>query len=268
MTPVIRISDELYERLGQHSAGFETPSNVIEKLLNNYEINHNTDSTDKLLSNSHPHSDEPSEIIKLAFESTFKGIARPFGQKTSPNKGYSDDNNGVQWNININQDTGHSFLGVNLEGMTYKNWPISKLLLTEKNNPQLPNYSQISESNEIIVGLTRDAWQCAARPSIEEKHIQGSGTKLSDIDTLLWKSMINEALDCLDKNKNYQGRAKQLVTLKSTGKSLEKEVSPHLRIYTEIDSHLPRDLQDFLKHLELARKRLQPIYNFISERNK
>lgn len=37
MSQVIRISASLYKRLGMHAKGFETPSSVIEKLLNFYE---------------------------------------------------------------------------------------------------------------------------------------------------------------------------------------------------------------------------------------
>ncbi|MCU7960569.1 MAG: hypothetical protein KZQ58_11360 [gamma proteobacterium symbiont of Bathyaustriella thionipta] len=37
MSPVIRISDEIYARLEKHVEGFDTPTGVIEKLLNHYE---------------------------------------------------------------------------------------------------------------------------------------------------------------------------------------------------------------------------------------
>ncbi len=37
MSQVIRISSNLYQRLATHAKGFETPSNVIEQLLNFYE---------------------------------------------------------------------------------------------------------------------------------------------------------------------------------------------------------------------------------------
>ena len=37
MSQVIRISDELYKRLEAHASGFDTPSNVIETILNAYE---------------------------------------------------------------------------------------------------------------------------------------------------------------------------------------------------------------------------------------
>ena len=37
MSPVIRVSDELYDRLAEHAEGFDSPSNVIEKLLDEIE---------------------------------------------------------------------------------------------------------------------------------------------------------------------------------------------------------------------------------------
>jgi hypothetical protein len=37
MSQVIRISDDLYKRLESHASGFDTPSNVIETILDAYE---------------------------------------------------------------------------------------------------------------------------------------------------------------------------------------------------------------------------------------
>ncbi len=37
MSQVIRISDDLYKRLESHASGFDTPSKVIETILNAYE---------------------------------------------------------------------------------------------------------------------------------------------------------------------------------------------------------------------------------------
>ncbi|EOV6289358.1 hypothetical protein ACN93C_004582 [Vibrio parahaemolyticus] len=39
MSQVIRISDEIYRRLESHAVGFDTPQNIIEKLLDFYEDN-------------------------------------------------------------------------------------------------------------------------------------------------------------------------------------------------------------------------------------
>lgn len=37
MSQVIRVPADIYSRLEQHATGFDTPANVIEKLLNHYE---------------------------------------------------------------------------------------------------------------------------------------------------------------------------------------------------------------------------------------
>jgi hypothetical protein len=37
MPPVVRISDEVYSRLEQHAVGFDSPSSVIERILDHYE---------------------------------------------------------------------------------------------------------------------------------------------------------------------------------------------------------------------------------------
>ncbi|MEP0073359.1 MAG: hypothetical protein ABJE79_11700 [Marinomonas sp.] len=39
MSQVIRITDELYERLKSHAEGFDTPASVVERVLNSYEAN-------------------------------------------------------------------------------------------------------------------------------------------------------------------------------------------------------------------------------------
>ncbi len=39
MSQVIRITDELYDRLKNHAKGFDTPAKVIETILNSYEAN-------------------------------------------------------------------------------------------------------------------------------------------------------------------------------------------------------------------------------------
>lgn len=38
MSKTVRLSSDLYRRLGEHSEGFETPAEVIEKILDLYEI--------------------------------------------------------------------------------------------------------------------------------------------------------------------------------------------------------------------------------------
>jgi len=47
MSKVIRISDDLYKRLEAHATGFDTPSNVIEIILNAYESNFSSTESDR-----------------------------------------------------------------------------------------------------------------------------------------------------------------------------------------------------------------------------
>jgi len=37
MSPVIRLPSDVYRRLERHASGFDTPANVIERLINHYE---------------------------------------------------------------------------------------------------------------------------------------------------------------------------------------------------------------------------------------
>ncbi len=57
MSQVIRISEELYERLGTHAEPFESPASVIERIINAYEGK----------------SVEPSSVVEVS-------------QRTPPNK--------------------------------------------------------------------------------------------------------------------------------------------------------------------------------------
>ena len=47
MSQVIRVPLKIYERLEQHANGFDTPANVIERLLNFYDGIENTTSSDE-----------------------------------------------------------------------------------------------------------------------------------------------------------------------------------------------------------------------------
>lgn len=263
MSPVIRISDYLYERLGKHASGFETPSKVIEKLLDAYE---ETNKSEGEVSGASQLSSAPSDtldLLELGFKSFFKVEPRPFGQKNTRKKGFSDNSNGVQWNAGIDLDTGAASIAVNLEGMKYIDWPIARLLEREKIELKLPDLSTIAGAEEIYVGLSRDAWQAAARLIIEEKNITGSNTSLSQVSTELWCDMLDEALLCLDADKNYRGRVRQNVTLTKTGKVVERGISPHLNIYTNLWTSPPESIEEVTDMLEMAYERLLPVYDLV-----
>jgi len=66
-----------------------------------------------------------------AFEKQFNVDARRFGNTHAPTKGASDNAQGVQWNIAVIRATHEIQLGVNLEGMKYRNWPITTFIKNE-----------------------------------------------------------------------------------------------------------------------------------------
>ena len=73
MSQVIRVSDNLYKRLEAHASGFDTPSNVVEAILNAYEgVTTNTDTN----ISSHGQEIQPAnklDIIYLGYsEEEFK----------------------------------------------------------------------------------------------------------------------------------------------------------------------------------------------------
>ncbi|MYA44598.1 MAG: hypothetical protein F4Z31_22965 [Gemmatimonadetes bacterium] len=51
--------------------------------------------------------------------------------------GLSDGNEGVQWNAGYRPGDGFVWLGLNLEGMQYDDWPVARLLEREIGRPLL-----------------------------------------------------------------------------------------------------------------------------------
>ncbi len=66
MSQVIRISNDLYKRLEGHATGFDTPSNVIERILNFYE---GVDESHRGNSNGQPSSEriEPAKELEIIY---------------------------------------------------------------------------------------------------------------------------------------------------------------------------------------------------------
>lgn len=196
-----------------------------------------------------------------AFNSV-RGInGKKFGQNGKEYHGISDDENGVQWNLSIWKDTGDVQLGVNLEGKKYKNWPIAVFISSELKSPTICTLTTNSNLNDVSVRFSRDAWQQkGSRPEIVEEYIGGKEFHIYKIDTVLWESLLEEALACLDKEKNYRGRAKQLVTLKKNNKQINSYVSPHLTIWTPISND-----NKITDNLKKGIEKLQPVYDWVCE---
>ena len=69
MSQVIRISESLYKRLESHAKGFDTPSSVLERVLNFYEAKHSN------LPQSFEQKDERLGLKSSVYASSF--ISRP-----------------------------------------------------------------------------------------------------------------------------------------------------------------------------------------------
>jgi hypothetical protein len=77
--------------------------------------------------------------------------------------------------------------------------------------------------------------------------------------------MLNEAYECLDSSNNHRDRANQRVTLIPSEKVVERQVSPHLNIYTDVWSSIPISEEDAKSKLQGAFSRLEPLYDFVKE---
>src|SRR5213082_3956494 len=75
--------------------------------------------------------------LRDAFVGVFGGRYRPFGNRAHLRGGLSDGNDGVQWNAAYDRRTDERWLGVNLEGMQYQDWPIGRLIQRELRAPTL-----------------------------------------------------------------------------------------------------------------------------------
>lgn len=71
MSQVIRIPSKIYKRLGQHANGFDTPANVIERLLNHYE-----GVDDAVTTNEEETVTSKKNISKYSFEGHIYGKGR------------------------------------------------------------------------------------------------------------------------------------------------------------------------------------------------
>lgn len=196
---------------------------------------------------------------------TILGVSgRPFGGTSKTYDGMSDDADGVQWNVATFKDKPQrARIGVNLEGMKYKDWPIARFIESELKRRAL--LSMPVEKDKIYVGFFRDAWQVTNRPAIEERSLGCSGISLEEMSDLQWKKTLEEAYACLDPQNNHRGRANQQVTLSSSGIDKTMEVSPHLQIYTTIWSVSPADFQEARTSMQKGFDRLMPVYEYMKK---
>lgn len=267
MSPKIEVSEEIYNQLAELAVGFDTPENVIARLINERHGYGSSVTSTAPHQNSQTAPQDPRSFVESAFQKFFNATPRPFGQNAGVWVGASDGNKGVQWNIAIHRETGETYLGVNLEGMKYKNWPITNLLLAEQTNAELPSFAKIDAAKDITIKLTRDAWQAAARPRIREKEIDGSGTLLKDLTESRWTSMVSEALKCLNSNIDFKGRGRMEVTLEKSGEKVTREVSPHLTLQTLVWENQPASTDEATDMISSAHKKLLPLYKWVETKS-
>lgn len=205
--------------------------------------------------------------VVAAFETTFQITSRPFGSPNSRWRGASDDAKGVQWNAGVDRDQGSAYVGVNLEGMKYDGWPITRLIERELAHPTLLQMRDL-HPDTALVSLTwsRDAWQASARLPIDEREIGGGPILLADLTTEMWLAMLREAYTCLDPERNHRGRVLQTVTLKRG--PIKRWVSPHLHFACTLWQGPTPKAPDAEALMARGAKVLKPVYEFVRDRSR
>ncbi|MDN9002339.1 hypothetical protein Q0P64_13760, partial [Staphylococcus aureus] len=86
----------------------------------------------------------------------------------------------------------------------------AQLIKTELSVPKfLSVIQELDAAGEVFMTFYHDAWQAASRPEIREKYIGGREFSLNELTHGEWRLILNEALNCLDKECNYQRRNTQ-----------------------------------------------------------
>jgi hypothetical protein len=174
----------------------------------------------------------------------------------------------VQWNAWVGPHPGlgdedAAYLGVNLEGLKYEGYPVAKLLLQEHRQPRVFDaIARVVHPNQVRVIWWMDAWQGAGRlPNFPEHQI----TPEISLDVLKadqWTAAVKAALGCLDKSRDYAGRGRKVVTLRS-GEKREYPVSPHFQFRTVAWRDLPSTDEAAIETLQAKMRLLQPLYEFV-----
>ena len=200
-----------------------------------------------------------AERIRVAFTKVFGANPQPFGNAALRIGGFSDGKAGVQWNVAYHPDDERLWVGVNLEGMQYDDWPIARMIERELKEPSLVELVKNDAGlADVQLLWRRDYWQANSRPAIEERIIESKA--LGDLDNEVWRGSLIQALACLDKRRKYRGRGRQTVTLPN-GTPVEGEVSPHLTF--EYFAQNPTSYEDFFRE---AKGRMQNLHKWLKDR--
>ena len=208
---------------------------------------------------------EPFDRALDAFQEIFPD-PESFGKPGGSAHGASDGSKGAQWNFWVIGTTGEAYLSINLEGMKYKNWPISTFILSELKEPQLLHLRTELGEFDPIIRFRRDAWQAQARISIAEADI-GHVLPLSKFTADTWRATLAEALQCLDPSKFHKGRAKQHVTRLKDDQVIEMWVSPHLNILVKLWDETPSSHSTAYKRMASLVSGLTPIHDLVGSQS-
>ena len=131
---------------------------------------------------------DPADALKSCFRDVFGCRGREFGSLSRGVLGISDGNEGVQWNAGYYPRDGAVWMGVNLEGMKYDDWPVARLIEREISRPLLLTCfrRKVARPDRVTVIWARDAWQCAARRRIKEANLAPTPIALDRLDGQGW----------------------------------------------------------------------------------
>ena len=130
-----------------------------------------------------------ADALKSRFRDVFGCRGREFGSLSRGILGVSDGNEGVQWNAGYYPRDGAVWLGVNLEGMKYDDWPVARLIEREISRPLLlTRYRRkVARPDKVTVLWARDAWQYSARRRIKDANLAPTPIALDRLDGQGWE---------------------------------------------------------------------------------
>jgi hypothetical protein len=200
--------------------------------------------------------EERADIVIDLFRDLFACEGRRFGSRSLGVLGISDGCEGVQWNAAYHERDKTARLGVNLEGMLYDGWPVARLIEREISHPLLlTEYrGRIPRPEMVTVRWWRDAWQVSSRVSIKESRLPPTPIALDRLDGDGWAHALREARECMDPERGYRGRRRTKVTLRSSGRIVERWVSPHLQFTVRFAENSTRSLRRAADDLQVLRE--------------
>jgi hypothetical protein len=199
--------------------------------------------------------------LRIAFTKVFGSRWRAFGTQALQVGGFSDGKEGVQWNVAFDPRDGRQWVGVNLEGMQYDDWPVARLIERELKTRSLLDVVHANAGlTDVTLLWRRDYWQANSRPEIQERDISPTPIKLGDLTESEWQASLTEARDCLDGRRKRRGRAVQTVTL-ANGEQVQGNVSPHLTF-----TYTASERTEWESLFRDARARMQPLYDWTYKR--